>query len=101
MMTYSLGKSSTSPLVTIHRDRVYEVIGLNRKGVKPSSLQLETEENHKPKEIYGGDSLNEGSLTRFDNTIEAKPKRKKRKSSSRRRNRNNRNKNRGTAQDEK
>lgn len=101
MMTYSLGRSGTSALITIHKDRVYEVIGLNRKGVKPNNLQVETEEKHKRKEVYGGDSLNEDSLTRFDNTVEAKPKRNKRKSSSRRRNRNNRNKNRGSAQDEK
>ena len=101
MMTYSLGRSGVSSLVTIPKDRVYEVIALNRKGVKPNSLLIETEEKQKPKENYGGNSLNEGSLTRFDNQEQKKPKRKKRKSSSRRNNRNSRNKNRGSAQDEK
>lgn len=100
MMTYSLGRNGLSTLVTIHKDRVYEVISLNRKGIKPNNLLVETEEKQKPKEIYGSNSLNDDSLTRFDNSAQGKPKSKKRKSS-RRKNKNKRNTNRGSAQDEK
>lgn len=101
MMTYSLGRNSISTLVTIHKDRVYEVIALNRKGLKPNSLAIETEDKQRPKEVYGGNSLNEDSISRFDNAEQKKPKNKRRKSSSRRKNKTKRNKNRGSSQDEK
>ncbi len=100
MMTYSLGKNGVSTLVTIHKDRVYELISLNKKGIKPNNLIGETEEKQKPREVYGGNSLNDDSITRFDNSVQDKPKSKKRKSS-RRKNKNKRNSNRGSGQDEK
>ena len=99
MMTYSMGRNSLSNLVTIHKDRVYEIINLNRKGIKPTKLISEAQENQVPKEIYGGNSLNEDSITRFDNSAKSKPKNKRRKSSVRRRNKDNPNQNKGPAQD--
>ena len=87
-----------SPLVTIHKDRVYEVINLNRKGIKPTRLITEAEEKQTPKE-FGTGLLNDDSITRFDeDSVKSQPKRrrKRRKSSVRRRkntNRSNRNKN--------
>ncbi len=89
MMTYSMGRNSLSGLVTVHKDRVYEVVNLNRKGVKPDKLVTEAQEKQAPKEIYGGNSLNDDSITRFDDSVKSKPKKKRRKSSVRRRNKNN------------
>ena len=86
MMTYSMGRNSLSTLVTIHKDRVYEVVNLNRKGIKPEKLITEAQEKQTPKEIYGGNSLNEDSITRFDDSVKSKPKKRRRKSSVRRRN---------------
>ena len=86
MMTYSMGRNSLSTLVTIHKDRVYEVVNLNRKGIKPEKLITEAQEKQTPKEVYGGNSLNEDSITRFDDSVKSKPKKRRRKSSVRRRN---------------
>lgn len=97
MMTYSTGKNTLSNLVTIHMDRVYEIIALNRKGVKPARLIPDVQEEPKPKEPYGGDSLNDDSITRFDKSVQSKPKKKKRRSSTRKKNKSNRNPNRGQA----
>ncbi len=104
MMTYSMGRNSLSTLTTIHKDRVYEVINLNRKGIKPTRLVTEVQEAQAPKELYGGGSLNDDSITRFDDSIKSKSKKRRRKSSVRRRNKNTPNKNRpnsnkGPAQD--
>lgn len=101
MMTYSMGRNSLSNLVTIHKDRVYEIINLNRKGIKPNTLAPENQEAQAPKEVYGGNSLNDDSITRFDNSAKSKPKKKRRKSSVRRRNKNNPNQNKGPAKDDK
>ncbi len=99
MMTYSMGRNSMSNLITLHKDRVYEIINLNRKGIKPTNLVVETQENQSPKEAYGGNSLNDDNITRFDNSLMNKPKKKRRKSSVRRRNKNNPNQNKGPAKD--
>lgn len=93
MMTYSLGRNSLSSLVTVHKDRVYEIISLNRKGIIPNMLITETQENLIPKEVYGGNSLNDDSITRFDSSGKSKNKKSRKKSSVRRRNKNNPNKN--------
>lgn len=100
MMTYSLGRNNLSTLVAINKDRVYEVINLNRKGIKPSNLFIEIEEKEKPKETYGGDSLNEDSITRFDNSSTQESKKKRKKSSARRKNNNRRNPNSDSNQNE-
>lgn len=98
MMTYSMSKNSFTNFVTIHKDRVYEVIGLNRKGVKPNRLAIGIEEQEKPKELYGGNALNDDSITRFDSSKQNRPKKKRRRKPSARR--RNRNRNRGSAEDE-
>ena len=100
MMTYSLGGNSMSNLLTVHKERVYEIINLNRKGIKPTKLITEVQESQTPKEVYGGNSLNEDSITRFDNSGQTQPKKKRRKSSVRRRNTDNPNQNKGTSQDD-
>ena len=94
MMTYSMGRNSLSTLTTIHKDRVYEIINLNRKGIKPTRLVTETQETQAAKETYGGGLLNDDSITRFDDSVKSNPKKRRRKSSVRRRNKNRPNKNR-------
>lgn len=92
MMTYSKSRNSLIDLVTIHKDRVYEVIGLNRKGVKPSHLVLDFEEHKRPKEHYESGSLNDDSITRFDRSTKSNQKKKRRrKPSARNRNRDGKN----------
>ncbi len=93
MMTYSMGRNSLSTLTTIHKDRVYEIINLNRKGIKPNRLATETQETQAAKDTYGAGLLNDDSITRFDNSVKNSPKKRRRKSSVRRRNKNKPNKN--------
>ena len=93
MMTYSMGRNSLSTLTTIHKDRVYEIINLNRKGIKPNRLATETQQAQAAKETYGAGLLNDDSITRFDNSVKNSPKKRRRKSSVRRRNKNKPNKN--------
>ena len=64
-MTYSTDKSIAANLVTISADRVFEVIALNKKGIKPDTLESEAgaraPERHDFEDVVGQDSL-----TRFD-----------------------------------
>ncbi|MDR1370428.1 MAG: hypothetical protein LBJ72_09965 [Dysgonamonadaceae bacterium] len=70
-MTYSSDRNFAANLVTITAERAFEIIGLNRKGIKPDQLPA-TENSNKPQKEYQ-DILGE-SVTRFDN-----PKKKKKK----------------------
>lgn len=68
-ITYSTDKNFAANTVIISSERAYEIIGANKKGIKPNSL-LEDEKNVKPsKESH--DILDE-SLTRFDRTKKKK-----------------------------
>ncbi len=64
-MTYSTDKFIAANLVTISADRVFEVISLNKKGVKPDTLEgeatLRAPERREYEDVVGQDSL-----TRFD-----------------------------------
>ena len=71
-ITYSTDKSFAANLVTISTRRAFEVINLNKKGVKPESL---FEDGYEP-EPQRVDLLDQDSVTRFDN---AKKKKKKKK----------------------
>ena len=71
-ITYSTDKSFAANLVTISTRRAFDVINLNKKGVKPESL-LEDGDQEEPQRI---DLLDQDSVTRFDN---AKKKKKKKK----------------------
>ena len=71
-ITYSTDKSFAANLVTISTRRAFEVINLNKKGVKPESL---FEDGYQP-EPQRVDLLDQDSVTRFDN---AKKKKKKKK----------------------
>ena len=62
-ITYSPDKSIPANLVTISGRRAFEVIGLNKRGIKPESLLEETHRTEPKKPV---DLLEQESLTRFD-----------------------------------
>lgn len=68
-VTYSSDKSVPANLVTISGRRAFEVIGLNRRGIKPDSLQAEEHRTEPPKPV---DLVEQESLTRFDRSRKAK-----------------------------
>ena len=74
MMTYSTSKSVAANLVTVPKERVFDIIQMNKAGTKPKDLN-DSAENvaNAPKPAYK-DLLENESITRFDNT-----KKKKRK----------------------
>lgn len=62
-ITYSTDKSIPANLVTISGRRAFEVIVLNKRGIKPESLLEETHRTEPKKPV---DLLEQESLTRFD-----------------------------------
>lgn len=62
-ISYSTDKHFPANLQTISAKRAFEVISMNRKGVKPESL-LEEEQKQEPQKPV--DLLEQDSLTRFD-----------------------------------
>lgn len=75
MLTYSTDKHVPANLVTISAARAFEVIALNKRGVKPDSLN-EKPASRESKVSEFGDIVGQDSVTRFD-----KAKKKKRKKS--------------------
>ena len=73
-ITYSTDKQIPANLVTISGRRAFEVISLNRKGIKPESL---FEESNKPEAKKPVDLLEQESLTRFDRNGKKSNKKKK------------------------
>lgn len=63
-MTYSTSKDMAANLVTISSSRVFEVITMNKKGVKPDMLQEVKEQDPERKDFE--DVVGQDSLTRFD-----------------------------------
>ena len=76
MMTYSSDKFNASNLETIHKDRVFEVISMNRKGKKPLKLIDEKRVEPEKETSYQNDLLDE-SITRFDNDRSRQPRKKR------------------------
>lgn len=62
-ISYSTDKNFAANVVTISGKRAFEIIGMNKRGIKPDSL-LEAE--HKPEPKQPVDLLEQESLTRFD-----------------------------------
>lgn len=62
-VTYSTDKNFAANLVTITGKRAFEIINMNRKGMKPDNL-LPSE--NKPEQKQSADLLDQESLTRFD-----------------------------------
>lgn len=76
LITYSTDKQIPANLVTISGRRAFEVISLNRKGIKPESL---LEEENKQEEKKSSDLLEQESLTRFDRSKKSGKNKKKKK----------------------
>lgn len=78
MITYATDKNGMGNQVTIHKDRAFEIIGMNNKGLKPDKLAPENQNNDPNKEVvYNNDILKDQSITRFDNTVKSKNKKKR------------------------
>jgi len=78
MITYATDKNGMGNQVTIHKDRAFEIIGMNNKGLKPDKLAPENQNNDPNKEVvYNNDILKDQSITRFDNTAKSKNKKKR------------------------
>ncbi len=75
-ITYSTDKGFPANAVTISSRRAFEVLGMNRKGIKPDTLEAEGDA-----QIQKGpqDLLEQESLTRFDKSGKNKEGRNKKK----------------------
>ncbi len=62
-VSYSSSKGIPANLVTISGKRAFEVIGLNKRGIKPESLSEEVQKTENAKPV---DLVEQESLTRFD-----------------------------------
>jgi cell fate regulator YaaT (PSP1 superfamily) len=62
-ITYSTDKSIAANLVTISGRRAFEIIGLNKRGIKPDTL---LPDEHKQMAAKSTDLLEQESVTRFD-----------------------------------
>lgn len=71
---YSTDKNFPANIVSISGKRAFEVIGLNKKGIKPSSLSTETADEVSNKPV---DLVEQESLTRFDKRENGNRKRKR------------------------
>lgn len=72
-ITYSTDKSIPANLVTIDASRAFEIIALNKQGIKVDSLEVEDcKKNDKPAYV---DLVEQESLTRFDSSRRRKRKR--------------------------
>ena len=70
-ITYSTDKAIPANLITIDAGRAFEIIALNRRGIKPDRLERDGQQKDTPRKEYQ-DVVGQDSLTRFD-----KQKRKK------------------------
>lgn len=77
-LTYSTDKRMGANLVTIPASRAFEIIALNKQGVKPDRLEQENDSSPSPKEYI--DLTDQDSLTRFDKAKKKRQKTQKQKS---------------------
>jgi cell fate regulator YaaT (PSP1 superfamily) len=76
-ITYSTDKTIAANLVTISASRAFEIIGMNKKGIKPTSLEYDNKQKTQKRDAQ--DILGQESVTRFDSM----KKKKKKKNSDR------------------
>ena len=76
-ITYSTDKSFAANLITIPVQRAFDVINMNRKGIKPSLLETDEKPSLPKRDQH--DILGQDSLTRFDSAIAKKKKKKKKR----------------------
>ena len=73
-ITYSTDKVLAANLVTISAGRAFEVINLNKKGIKPESLLEENRQQQPRRDAQ--DILGQDSVTRFDASLKKKKKKR-------------------------
>lgn len=74
LISYSTDKHIPANLQTISAKRAFEIISMNKRGVKPEDLKENIEDNAKQRPI---DLVEQESLTRFDRNRPQKSKKKK------------------------
>lgn len=72
-ITYSTDKNIAANLVVLSAERVFEVMALNKNGVKPDKLNLDSDERQREYSMYG-DIIGQDSVTRFDKNKKKKNK---------------------------
>ncbi len=78
LITYSTSKEIAANLVTINASRAFEVIALNKRGIRPEELDNNRKDEPVQKEF--SDVVGQDSLTRFDkNKKKSSSQKKKRK----------------------
>ncbi|MDE6576791.1 MAG: hypothetical protein K2K58_01290 [Muribaculaceae bacterium] len=75
-VTYSTDRNMPVNLSTIPARRAFEIIALNKQGVKVDSLSVEENSRGTEQKEYG-DIIGQDSLTRFDKTKKKKKKKKR------------------------
>lgn len=78
-VTYSKQKNLASDLITISSERAFAVLSLNKKGIKPETLEFDNKQ-HQPQQ-RSADILGD-SLTRFDSNKRKRNKKKRMQSPS-------------------
>mgnify|MGYP000611172669 CR=1 FL=1 len=73
-ITYSTDKSFAANLVTISANRAFDVINMNKKGMKPVTLEADTKPQ--PPKRDAQDILGQDSVTRFDASLKKKKKKR-------------------------
>jgi len=77
-MTYSTDRFNGSNLVTISKERVFDIIAMNKQGKKPLKLTPDTDEKSlKEGSFSGGDILEDQSITRFDDNRQNQTKKRR------------------------
>ncbi len=77
-ITYSSDKYNGANLVTIPKERAFEIISMNQKGKKPIKLDVaEVKESVNDSDYNKKDLLEDQSITRFDNAISNQSKRRR------------------------
>ena len=74
-LTYSTSRDFPANLVTISSSRVFEIIALNKRGIKVDALAVEVN-NDEPKKEFS-DVVGQDSLTRFDKSKKNKKNKNK------------------------
>lgn len=72
-ITYSTDKAIAANLETISTQRVFEIINLNKKGIKPDTLNTENTEQAVKRDSH---DILEDNVNRFDNNIKKKKKKR-------------------------
>jgi len=65
-VSYSTSQNFGANVVAISAERAREIIALNKKGIKPDSLESKLDDDEKEKKVDYNNVVGEDSLTRFD-----------------------------------